>query len=439
MASAINSRMPTTGRHRVDIGSSLGRALKARKGGAAPTKRSNLPSRDFYSFRYTFKPPSVDNTKPGTAEMMAGKESTSVMVEHPSTQEGESFIFKGLEEPAKELDCVLIYDEETGTFTLERVESFVALKYDKKTASSSRPRPSASPMPRTPVPHSIPKPSTDDLDLEAQLEDILQDKDADGELEEQLEEILPTILPPKPQEEPKVLIPPPQPTAPAPSKRAPPKTSKANGKMGKEAAPPAPTPAPPIPTPAPIPTPTIKTRTQPKAGQVPQSKAPPPQSSTTHLDVEEEVFEFGLPSVPVKHKPQTSAPSEGLAFPGSSNLSLFVPPPAVSFDPPIPPAADSEDEEWDEVPAVSPPQPIEAPEETGGVDIDLNDLQAQMDAELGGASDDEMSPEPEPQRATGAPMSLQQFAEANGSAAYPGYLQDDDADDYTSSDDSDED
>ncbi|KAL4259152.1 EAF family protein [Pleurotus pulmonarius] len=433
MASANNSRMPTTGRHRVDIGSSLGRALKARKGGAAPAKRSNLPSRDFYSFRYAFKPPSVDNTKPGTAEMTAGKESTSVMVEHPSTQEGESLIFTGTEEPAKELDCVLIYDEETGTFTLERVESFIALKYEKKTASTSRPRPSASPMPRTPVPYSsTPKPSTDDLDLEAQLEDILQDKDADGELEEQLEEILPTILPPKPQEEPKLFVPPRSTLpAPAPSKRAPPKTSKANGKMRKEAAPPAP----PIPTPAPIPTPTMKTKPQPKAKQVPQSKAPPPQSSTTHLDVEEEVFEFGLPSVPVKHKPQTSAPSEGLAFPGSNSSSLFVPPPAVSFDAPIPPAADSEDEEWDEVPAVSPLQPIEASEEAEGEDIDLNDLQAQMDAELGGASDDEMSPEPEPQRATGAPMSLQQFAEANGGAVYPGY----DDDDYTSSDDSDDD
>src|ERR1700722_7496205 len=42
--------MPAQGRHRVNIGSSLKRALKARKGIAA-TRRSNLPDRDFYSFR----------------------------------------------------------------------------------------------------------------------------------------------------------------------------------------------------------------------------------------------------------------------------------------------------------------------------------------------------------------------------------------------------
>jgi hypothetical protein len=45
-----NSWMPASGRHSVDIGSSLGRALKARKG-APPAKRANLPDRDFYSFR----------------------------------------------------------------------------------------------------------------------------------------------------------------------------------------------------------------------------------------------------------------------------------------------------------------------------------------------------------------------------------------------------
>ena len=53
MASAETQWMPT-GRHRVSVGSSLARALKARKG-AAPSKRSNLPDRDFYSFRCTLR------------------------------------------------------------------------------------------------------------------------------------------------------------------------------------------------------------------------------------------------------------------------------------------------------------------------------------------------------------------------------------------------
>ena len=50
MATANISWMPASGRHQIAVGSSLGRALKARKG-APPTKKANLPDRDFYSFR----------------------------------------------------------------------------------------------------------------------------------------------------------------------------------------------------------------------------------------------------------------------------------------------------------------------------------------------------------------------------------------------------
>lgn len=90
--------------------------------------------------------------------MTAGKESTGVMVEHPSTQvrnflscgrshrahssvqEGESLIFTGTEEPAKELDCVLIYDEETGVSAYHAgafsVSSFYVLFADIYTRKS---------------------------------------------------------------------------------------------------------------------------------------------------------------------------------------------------------------------------------------------------------------------------------------------------------------
>lgn len=53
MASVDAHWMPVTGRHKVNIGTSLGRALKARKGIAPPKRASNLPDRDFYSFRCT--------------------------------------------------------------------------------------------------------------------------------------------------------------------------------------------------------------------------------------------------------------------------------------------------------------------------------------------------------------------------------------------------
>jgi len=132
-----NSWMPASGRHPVGIGSSLGRALKARKG-APPAKRANLPDRDFYSFRYNFKPESIDSSKPGTIDIKRGRDSTSVTVERSSAQAGEGHVFVGNEMPAKEWECVLIYDEETGNFVLEKLDSFMILNYDKKTASHNR-------------------------------------------------------------------------------------------------------------------------------------------------------------------------------------------------------------------------------------------------------------------------------------------------------------
>jgi hypothetical protein len=100
MATA-SSWMPAAGRHNVSIGSSLSKALKARKG-QPPTQRSKaLPERDFYalrcahhilphlwiftiSFTDNHKPASIDATKPGTLEVNQGREVKSVRVERPT-------------------------------------------------------------------------------------------------------------------------------------------------------------------------------------------------------------------------------------------------------------------------------------------------------------------------------------------------------------------
>lgn len=103
MASSESAWMPAQGPHPVHVGTSLSKALKVRKGTAAPAKR--LPEREFYSFRCmslinycamavdigaittdNFKPESIDPTKPGTIEVKKGKEKTSVTVERASTQ-----------------------------------------------------------------------------------------------------------------------------------------------------------------------------------------------------------------------------------------------------------------------------------------------------------------------------------------------------------------
>lgn len=149
--------MPVQGKHNVLIGSSLKRALKARKGGVPPPKNGKLPHKDFYSFRYNFKPESVDATKPGSIEVKKGREATTVSVERASTQTGEGHVFVGQEHPAREWDCVLIYDEDINAFTLEKLDSYVALTYDRKTFHA--PRPAASPASPAPSIASASTPS----------------------------------------------------------------------------------------------------------------------------------------------------------------------------------------------------------------------------------------------------------------------------------------
>ncbi len=47
-------------------------------------------------------------------------------------------VFKGEEKPAKEWECVLIYDEATQTFTLEKLDSLVNLNFDGKALPRTR-------------------------------------------------------------------------------------------------------------------------------------------------------------------------------------------------------------------------------------------------------------------------------------------------------------
>ncbi|CDO74118.1 hypothetical protein BN946_scf185043.g168 [Trametes cinnabarina] len=150
MSSSTSRAQMPTGRHEINIGSSLMRALKARKGG--PVKNSKAkPDREFYSFRYNFKPESVDPTKPGSIEVKRPRDEagpTSVNVVRPSTQNDHGVNFVGQEKAAREYDCVLIYDEELGTFTLEKIESCVTLHHDPRTVHV--PRHANSPAPAAP-------------------------------------------------------------------------------------------------------------------------------------------------------------------------------------------------------------------------------------------------------------------------------------------------
>ncbi|KAF8845585.1 hypothetical protein BDN67DRAFT_918894 [Paxillus ammoniavirescens] len=382
MASPNTQWLPVTGRYQVDIGTSLGRALKARKGIAPPKRANNFPDRDFYSFRYNFKPESIDRDRPGSIEVKRGKESTSVTVERPSTQAGESHLFKGTEQPVKEYDCVLIYDEELGTFTLEKIDSFMSFSYDRKvqTSTSTIPRDTASPIAPTR------RPVDDGIDLEKELErDLVGLEDADGEPEDDFAQVLATVPSSRKEEE---------------------------EEEEEEEMPIAPTKAPPPPKAKPP-----RTLPQKKQESIPKPKLKGKEVSRVKRETDtrglvdsdlEEVLDFGFPARPTKRRtpspPATKPPATQLALPDASTSIVL---PSSRSLPPVKEDSDSEDD-WDAVVGGDPPADNDAEE------IDLDAFEQEMEQQLEGSDEDilaaAMSPEPAATHAHGRPMSLNQFA-----------------------------
>ncbi|KAF8338947.1 uncharacterized protein EI90DRAFT_2431971 [Cantharellus anzutake] len=121
---------PKAGRHGVQPGPSLLRALGVE---GAPD-----PLEDFYSFKYQFKPGSDDSTRPGKIGFMQHKPDgkTAFKMERTNAQ-NERHLFN-VQQQVKEWECVLIYDEETGTFTLERLESHMHITYDRSGTRAAR-------------------------------------------------------------------------------------------------------------------------------------------------------------------------------------------------------------------------------------------------------------------------------------------------------------
>ncbi|KAF7301261.1 EAF domain-containing protein [Mycena indigotica] len=363
MASDDTSWIPQ-GTHNVVIGPSLHKHLKARRGvPAQPPKRVGPPERDFFTFRYNFKPTSVDITKPGTIEVNRnGKaDGGSVRVEHPSAQPGESNVYLGTEIPSKEFDCVLIYDEETGDYKLEKLEACMNLSFDKRRQTESLPASSAS----TPAPPILDNEHPMELDAIGELDDDISQYHALRQEEEEDEEgeLLP--IPPVPV--------PPKPAAPKPPR-----------KIAKKPPPP-----------------------------------PPPLPAELDGDAYEEDLQFGKPTVKRRRKTPPPPPPPvpvpvvpDLSLPGSSS-GWTAPPPPIAVP------SDSEDPESDWEEAV--PTGVVVPIST--VDIDMNDLEAELEAELFDAGDGEDGSDDDflanampntfnsdPPIPKGVPLSLQQFA-----------------------------
>jgi len=124
--------------------------------------RSFDNSGSFHSFRYDFKPASVDTTKMAHVEMGAGHSATVTV---PHSQGSGSTVYKGNNRPLQK-ECVLIIDHSTGDITLEKLSSTVQLKKTRvegstKAAIAKAVRPSTpvdKPKPAAPPPAATPPP-----------------------------------------------------------------------------------------------------------------------------------------------------------------------------------------------------------------------------------------------------------------------------------------
>ncbi|KAK3092942.1 hypothetical protein FSP39_009148 [Pinctada imbricata] len=88
----------------------------------------------FHSFRYDFKPASVDTTQEGTVEVGEGNQVT-VRLPHVEGAGSSHTVYKGNKRPITK-ECVLIIDHKTGTFTLERLSHTLTLKKTRIEGSS---------------------------------------------------------------------------------------------------------------------------------------------------------------------------------------------------------------------------------------------------------------------------------------------------------------
>ncbi|PSS36876.1 hypothetical protein PHLCEN_2v1304 [Hermanssonia centrifuga] len=517
MAATPATWVPQSGTFDVAVGISLRRALKARTGG--PLKNSKLPEHDVVFdeglLRGTvdnFKPESVDSTKPGTIEVKRGKDSTSVTVERGSTQNGEAgHAFVGQETPSKETDCVLIYDEETGQFTLEKLDSQLRLYYDRKLTRAPRhpgsplpaSRPSNSTSSNTPLSQSFPRPARD---VEDEFDDLV-DEDAVGEPDDEFGELIPLDPPTKtprsskekdiskgksranpmatpiPKQKARYkkeeeeesegeivetpIMPPPEPK-PKPKPVPRPRNNVAAAAVPAPAKPKA-TPAPPTHPLPPKPhlTPPKETPALPKAAASTGKKRELPVE--TSRSIQQPRAKRPRPSSPTSSRPAKAQEKEfSLELPGGPDLSLPILPAALPATQPVPspstivPAADSEEEDWDDVLPTSAPtlpvprkivmveiqpvMPSEPEESEEEIDIgapeeefDIGALEQDLMEHLVDDDDDEslaaaVSPvaESQPPPNSGQPISLNRFAGGEGDSMF--------GDDYdsTSSDDSDD-
>ncbi|KAH7343517.1 hypothetical protein B0J17DRAFT_764708 [Rhizoctonia solani] len=131
--------------------------------------RKNPAQSTFHSFKYHFKPESIDVRKPGKVQMpnpprAAGDGGAALDVELLGPNAEDKHLFTAVEQATKDLDVFMIFDPTTGAFTMYEADSSVILSYDRaasKAASRSRSKtsPATQPLPIPAVAKAAPAPA----------------------------------------------------------------------------------------------------------------------------------------------------------------------------------------------------------------------------------------------------------------------------------------
>ncbi|EEB08332.1 RNA polymerase II transcription elongation factor SpEAF [Schizosaccharomyces japonicus yFS275] len=88
------------------------------------------------AIKYNFKPDSIDNTKQG--QLDKNKDNTFTLQLPSSSDPQECHSFQGQAQQARNVDCVLTFDPETQTFTLDHLDSVIRFNALRNRAKSTR-------------------------------------------------------------------------------------------------------------------------------------------------------------------------------------------------------------------------------------------------------------------------------------------------------------
>ncbi|GJJ07684.1 hypothetical protein Clacol_001889 [Clathrus columnatus] len=473
---SVNNLEDLTGRYGVTIGQSLINAWNERNG--KPTKRAKgYPNPEFYSLRYSFKPESIDNESPGVLKPKSGEGHTNTQyeLERPGTK-GGSHRFSAVEQPSKEWECILLWDPETRTLKLERLESTLNLTFEGQTSApasgsgstnnnnrNGKGKGKAAALPPATAPVVNKRQEEDEIDEITKA--LMEELDAEGEKDDDVDLEALLVGPPSRKEEEeevesetdvlKQKPPPPPPPLPPPPVQQPKAkaTAKSSPKVQKAPkAPPKPKPkakpkasAATTTAAAPATTNTKKEKEKEKEKGREKEKEKeviiPQQAGVTIDDPDEEEMTFGQPSRPVVKRNNHSEPNplanSGLALP---TLPSQTPPVRHTQPTPSdllqPPSSSINHIQYE---SDSDPDVMQEGEALNDVDEDLFAHEMEMvlaDDDGDGEDDEELEPVPIESNptASGRLLSLNELVGVNGTDN----SDDDDDDDDTSSDDSDD-